>query len=144
MSRVRNWHFTDIGATAANETLMPGVVALGVILMRGFAGLLAYLAGVSAIFGIGIVGLMALQSPTGRTSSSAAVAAASHTESLAKPVKRSVDDKKTAHRNQKHKKEHVTRKQPHEAPSMDPGRNAYGYAEEPRRIDPNRFLFFGR
>ena len=94
MSRVRNWHFTDIGATAANETLMPGVVALGVILMRGFAGLLAYLAGVSAIFGIGIVGLMALQSPTGRTSSSAAVAAASHTESLAKPVKRSVDDKK--------------------------------------------------
>ena len=63
----RYWHFTDIGATAANETLMPGVVALGVILMRGFAGLLAYLAGVSAIFGIGIVGLMALQSPTGRT-----------------------------------------------------------------------------
>ena len=75
--------------------------------MRGFAGLLAYLAGVSAIFGIGTVGLMALQSPTGRTSSSAAVAAASHTESLAKPVK--VDDKKTAHRNQKHKKEHARR-----------------------------------
>ena len=111
--------------------------------MRGFAGLLAYLAGISAIVGIGIVGLMALQSPTGRTSSSAAVAAASHTESLAKPVKRSVDDKKTAHRNQKHKKVHATRKQL-EAPSIDAGRNAYGYAEEPRRIDPNRFLFFGR
>ena len=144
MSRVRYWHSTDIGATAANETLMLGVVALGVILMRGFAGLLAYLAGVSAIFGIGIVGLMALQSPTGRTSSSAPIPAASHTESIAKPVKRPVDDKRTAHRNHKHKKEHVTRKQPHEAPAMDAGRNAYGYAEEPRRIDPNRFLFFGR
>ena len=119
---------------------MPGVVALGVILMRGFAGLLAYLAGVSAIFGIGIVGLMALHSPTGRTPSSPPVAA---TESLAKPVKRPVDDKKTAHRNQKHKKVHAARKQ-HEAPSIDAGRNAYGYAEEPRRIDPNRFLFFGR
>ena len=120
---------------------MPGVVALGAILMRGFAGLLAYLAGISAIVGIGIVGLMALQAPTERAPSSPPVAA---TESLAKPVKRPVDDKKTAHRNQKHKKEHVTRKQPHEAPFTDAGRNAYGYAEEPRRIDPNRFLFFGR
>ena len=110
--------------------------------MRGFAGLLAYLAGVSAIFGIGIVGLMALQSPTGRTPSSAPVAAASYTESLAKPVKRPVDDKKTAHRNQKHKKVQVTRKQ-HEAPSIDAGRNAYGYAEE-HRIDPNEHFFFGR
>jgi len=137
--------------------------------MRGFAGLLVYLVGVSAVFSIGIVGLMALQSPAERTPSSPPVAAASHAESLAKPVKRPVDDKKTAHRNQKHKKEHVTkpvkrpvddkktahrnqkhkkehvtRKQPHEAPFTDAGRNAYGYAEEPRRIDPNRFLFFGR
>ena len=32
--------------------------------MRGFAGLLAYLIGVSAIISIGIVGLLALQSPT--------------------------------------------------------------------------------
>jgi len=119
-------------------------VALGVILMRGFAGLLVSRVGVSAVCSIGIVGLMTLQSPAERTPSSPPVAAASHAESLAKPVKRPVDDKKTAHRNQKHKKEHVTRKQPHEAPSMDPGRNAYGYAEEPRRIDPNRFLFFGR
>ena len=108
--------------------------------MRGFAGLLAYLAGVSAIVGIGIVGLMALQAPTERTPFSPPVAA---TESLAKPVMRPVDDKKTAHRNQTQKKVHVTRKQ-HEAPSIDAGRNSYGYAEEPRRIDPNRFLFFGR
>src|SRR6476660_5700910 len=103
--------------------------------MRGFAGLLVYLVGVSAVFSIGIVGLMALQSPAERTPYSPPVAAASHAESLAKPVKRPVDDKKTAH---------VTRKQPHEAPFTDAGRNAYGYAEEPRRIDPNRFLFFGR
>jgi hypothetical protein len=109
--------------------------------MRGFAGLLAYFAGVSAIVGIGIVGLMALQAPAERTPSSSSPVAA--TESLAKPVKRPVDDKKTAHRNQKHKKVHVTRKQ-HEAPSIDAGRNAYGYAEESRRIDPSRFLFFGR
>jgi hypothetical protein len=45
---------------------MPGVVTLGVILMRGFAGLFAYLAGVSAVVGFGIVGLMALQAPTER------------------------------------------------------------------------------
>ena len=37
--------------------------------MRGFAGLLAYLVGVSAIISIGIVGLMALQSPIERTPS---------------------------------------------------------------------------
>ena len=112
--------------------------------MRGFSGLLAYLAGVSAIFSIGIVGLMALQSPTERTPSSPAVAAVPQTESLAKPVKRPVDDRKTAHRHQKHKKVHVTRKQPHEAPFIGEGRNAYGYVEEPRRIDPNRVLFLGR
>ena len=31
--------------------------------MRGFAGLLAYFVGVSAIVSVGIAGLMALQSP---------------------------------------------------------------------------------
>ena len=107
--------------------------------MRRFAGLLAYLAGFSAIFSIGIVGLMALQSPTERTPSSPAVAAVPQTESLAKPVKQPVDDRKTAHRNQKHKKMHVTRKQLHEVPFNDAGHNAYGFAEEPRR-----FLFFSR
>ena len=50
----------------------------GVILMRGFAGLLAYLVGVSAIISIGVVGLTALQSPTERTPSTPTVAAASH------------------------------------------------------------------
>jgi hypothetical protein len=112
--------------------------------MRGFAGLLAYLAGVSAIFSLCIVGLMALQSPTERTPSPPTVAAASQKERLAKPVKQPIVGQKTAHANQKHKKVHVTREQPHEAPSIDAGHNAYGYAEEPRRIDPNWFPFFGR
>ena len=112
--------------------------------MRGFAGLLAYLAGVSAIFSIGIVGLMALQSPTERTPSSPIVATASHTESVAKPVKRPVDGEKAADQNQKHKKMHVSRKLRRETPFYDAGRNAYGYAEEPYRIDSNRHPFFGR
>jgi hypothetical protein len=115
-----------------------------VILVRSFAGLLAYLAGVSAIIFIGIVGLMALQPPTERTPPPPTVAAASHKERLAKPVKQPTDGQKTAHPNQRHKTVHVTRKQPDEAPTIDAGRNAYGYAEEPRRIDPNRFPFFGR
>jgi hypothetical protein len=46
----------------------------GVILMRFFAGLLAYLVGVSAVISIGIVGLMALQPPIERTSSAPSVA----------------------------------------------------------------------
>jgi hypothetical protein len=112
--------------------------------MRSFAGLLAYLVGVSAILSIGIVGLIALQSPTERTPSPPTVAAASHKERLAKPIKKPIDDQKTAHRNQKHKTLHVTRKQPHESPSIDAGLNAYGYADEPRRVDPNLYPFFGR
>lgn len=114
----------------------------GVILMRGFAGLLAYLVGVSAIICIGIVGLMALQSLTERTPPP--TVAALHKERPAKPIRQPIDGQKTAHPNQKHTTVHVTHKQPHEALPIDAGRNAYGYAEEPRRIDPNRFPFFGR
>jgi hypothetical protein len=112
--------------------------------MRGFAGLLAYLAGISAIICIGIVGLMALQSPTERTPLPPTVAAALHKEHLAKLIKQPRDGQKTAHPNQKHKTVHVTHKEPREALTIDAGRNAYGYAEEPGRIDPNRFPFFGR
>jgi hypothetical protein len=46
--------------------------------------------------------------------------------------------------NQKHKMVHVTRKSTGEVPTMGASHNAYGYAEEPRRIDPNLFPFFGR
>ncbi len=112
--------------------------------MRGFAGLLAYLTAVSAIISMGIVGLMALQSPAERTPSAPAVAAASHKERVAKPVKQPIERQKTTRHNQRHKKVHVTRNRPHETPSIEVGRNAYGYAEEPRRIDHNRAFFFGR
>ena len=117
--------------------------------MRGFAGLLAYLVGVSAIISIGVLGLMALQPPIERTSSAPTVAVESHKERLAKPVKQTTVGQKKTHSNherqtvQKHQKVRVTRKQPHEAPTIAAG-DAYGYGQEPRRIDPNLFPFFGR
>ena len=115
------------------------------ILMRGFAGLLAYLVGVSAIISIGIAGLMALQSPIARTPSAPIVSAASHNERLATPIKQTIAAQKKARPDQKHKMVHVTRKQTREAPTIAAGHDAYGYAEAPRRrIDPNLFSIFGR
>jgi hypothetical protein len=111
--------------------------------MRGFAALLAYLVGVSAIISIGVAGLMALQSPIERTPSAPIVAAESHTERLAKPVKETIVGQKKARPDQKHKLVHVTPKSTHEAPTIAAG-DAYGYAQEPRRIDLNLFPFFGR
>ena len=113
--------------------------------MRSFAGLLAYLIGVSAIISIGVVGLMALRSPIERTPSIPIAAAASHDERVAKPAKQSIVGQKKARPDQKHKMVHVTPKRTHEAPTidLDAGRNAYGYAQEPRRIDRNLFPFFG-
>ena len=117
--------------------------------MRGFAGLLAYVTGFSAIISIGVVGLMALQSPMERTSSASSVAVESHKERLAKPVKQTIVGQKRAHSNQKHQtvQRHqtvrVTRKQPREAPTIAAG-DAYGYAQEPRRINSNLFPFFSR
>ena len=111
--------------------------------MRGFAGLLAYLVGISAIISIGVLGLMALQSSVERTVSAPKVAVESPKERLSKPVKQTaVDHKKTAPE-QKHKIAHVTHKRTNEAPTVAAD-DAYGYAPEPRRTDPNPFLFFGR
>ena len=110
--------------------------------MRFFAGLLAYLVGVSAVISIGIVGLMALQSAN-RTPSAPIVAVESHKERLAKPVNQTIAGQKKARSNQKYQTVHITRKQPREAPAIAAG-DAYGYAQEPRRIDPNLFPFFGR
>jgi threonine dehydrogenase-like Zn-dependent dehydrogenase len=112
-----------------------------VILMRSFAGLLAYVVGVSAIISIGVVGLMALQSAN-RTPSAPIVAAAQK-ERLAKPAKQTTVDQKKARPDQKHKMVHVTSKRTHEAPTIAAG-DAYGYAQEPRRIDPKLFPLFGR
>ena len=111
--------------------------------MRSFAGLLAYLIGVSAIISIGVVGLMALRSPIERTPSIPIAAAASHDERVAKPAKQSIVGQKKARPDQKQKMVHVTPKRAHEAPTIAAG-DAYGYAQEPRRINPNLFPFFGR
>jgi hypothetical protein len=108
--------------------------------VRGFASLLAYLVGVSAIISIGVAGLMALQSPTERTPSAPTVAVE---ERPAKPVKQTIVARKTPRPDQKHKMVHVTPKRTHEAPTITEG-DSYGYAQEPRRIDPNLFPFFGR
>jgi hypothetical protein len=115
----------------------------GVKLVRGFAGLLAYLVGVSAIISIGVAGLMALQSSIDRTPSAPTVAVESHAERLSKPVKQTIVGQKKARPDQKHKMVHVTPKRTHEAPTVAPG-DAYGYAQEPRRIDSNLFPIFGR
>jgi hypothetical protein len=109
--------------------------------MRGFASLLAYLVGVSAIISIGVAGLMALQLPTEPKPSAPIVAVESHKGRLAKPVKQTTVDHKKASHGQKHKAAHVAHKRPHEAPTIG---EAYGYAPEPHRIDPHPFLFFGR
>ena len=113
--------------------------------MRGFAGLLAYFVGVSAVISAGLIGLMALQSANERTPSAPIFAAtASHKEHLAKPVKQTIVAHKKAHPNLKHKMVRRTGKPTHEAPTIVAGHEAYGYAEEPRRIDPYPFPVFGR
>lgn len=109
--------------------------------MRFFAGLLAYLVGVSAIISIGIIGLMALQSAN-RTPSAPIVAAAQK-ERLAKPVKQTIVGQKKARPDQKHKMVRVTPKRTYEGPTIAAG-DAYGYAQEPRRIDRNLFPLLGR
>src|SRR5262249_34561791 len=96
---------------------------LGVRPVRGFAVLLAYLVGVSAVVGIGIMGVMALSKST---PSAQPVAATSHKERLAKPIKQTTVAQKEA-QPQKRKAAHVTRKRREETPTMDPsGFNAYG------------------
>ena len=111
--------------------------------MRGFASLLAYLVGVSAIVSIGVAGLMALQLPIERTPSAPSVAVESHAERLAKPVKQTIVAEKKARPDQKHKIVHASPKRTREAPAVAAD-DAYGYAQEPRRLDSNLFHIFGR
>ena len=118
--------------------------------MRGFAGLLAYVVGLSAMISIGIVGLMAMQSPIERTSSAPTVAVELHKERLAKPAKQTIVGQKKTRSNHEHQTVqkhqtlvHVTPKQSHEAPTIPAG-DAYGYAQEPRRLDRSLFPIFGR
>lgn len=116
---------------------------VGVKLVRGFASLLAYLVGVSAIISIGVAGLMALQSPIERRPSAPTAAVELHTERLAKPAKQTLVAQKKARPDQKHTLVHVTPKRTHEAPTIPAG-DAYGYAQEPRRLDWSPFPIFGR
>ena len=112
----------------------------GVKLVRGFAVLLSYLLGVSAIFAIGIIGLMALQSSTKPTPS----APVATSQKIAKPVKHTTDAQKEAQPTQKRKAAHVTHKRKEEAPTFSSSSSGYGYAAEPRRFYQYPPLFFGR
>ena len=113
--------------------------------MRGFAGLLAYFVGVSAIISAGLISLMALQSPNERAPSALTVAAAaSHKERLAKPIKQAIVAHKKARPNLRHKMARRTGKPTHAEATIIAGHEAYGYAEEPRRIDPHSVPIFGR
>jgi hypothetical protein len=107
--------------------------------MRGFAVLLAYVVGLSAVIGIGMMGLMSLNKPT---PSAAPVAAASQKERVGKPI--TTVAQKDAQPNQKRKVAHVARKRKEEVPTFSSGFSAYGYAQEPRRFNQYPSFFFGR
>ena len=109
--------------------------------MRGFAVLLAYVVGLSAVIGIGMMGLMALNKPT---PSAAPVVATSQKERLAKPTKQTTVVQKDAQPSQKRKVAHVARKRKEEAPTFSSGFSAYGYTQEPRRFNHYPSFFFGR
>jgi len=109
--------------------------------MRGFAALLAYVVGLSAVVGIGMIGLMALNKSM---PSVAPVVAASQKERAAKPIKQTTVAQKDAQPNQKRKVAHVARKRKEEVPTFLSGFSAYGYAQEPRRFYHYPSLFFSR
>lgn len=110
--------------------------------MRFLFGLLAYFVGVSVVTGIGIVGLMALQSPGQRTPTTSMASTTSNSERLVRPAL--LSQKKTP-ANNKDKTVHVSHKPIRPVPRTVGGGEAYGYAEEPRhRIDPNFLFIFGR
>lgn len=108
--------------------------------MRGFAVLLAYVAGLSAVIGIGMMGLAALNKPT---PSAAPVAAGSQKERFVKPIRQTTVAQKDAQPSQK--RAHVARKRKkEEAPTFSSGFGAYGYAQESRRFYHYPSLFFSR
>lgn len=109
--------------------------------MRGFAALLAYVFGLSAVVGIGMIGLMGLNKSM---PSVAPVVAASQKERVAKPIKQTTVAQKEARPSQKRKVTHVARKQKEDAPAFSSGWSAYGYTPEPRRFNQYPSLFFGR
>src|SRR6476469_7532279 len=110
--------------------------------MRFLFGLLAYVVGVSVVIGIGIVGLMALQSPGQQTPTTSMASTASKSEHLVTPA---LPAQKKTPPDKKDKVAHVNHKRIYPVPNTVGGGEAYGYAEEPRhRIDPNFLFIFGR
>jgi hypothetical protein len=109
--------------------------------MRGFATLLSYVLGLSAVIGIGMMGLMALNKPMPST---APVVATSQKERLAKPTKQTTVAQKDAQPSQKRKVAHVARKRKEETPTFSSDSSTYGYAQEPRRFYQYPSLFFSR
>ena len=108
--------------------------------MRGFAVLLAYVVGLSAVIGIGMMGLMALNKPT--SSAAPVAAAAPHKEHVATPTKQTTVAQKDAQPSQKRKVAHVVRKQKEVAPTNPSGFDAYGYAQQPRRFNQYPSFFW--
>src|SRR5262245_41482560 len=108
--------------------------------MRGFAVLLAYLVGLSALVSVAVVGVMALKSMP----SVQPVAAAPQKERLAKPAKQAAAAPQKEAQPQKRKVAHVTRKRKEEAPVVSSGYDAYGFAPQPRRFYQYPTQFFGR
>jgi hypothetical protein len=109
--------------------------------MRGFAVLLTYVVGLSAVIGVGMIGLMALNKSM---PSAAPIVATSQKERVAKPIKQATVAQKEAQPSQKRKVAHVARKRKEEAPTFASGFDAYGYAQEPRRFNQYPSLFFSR
>jgi hypothetical protein len=109
--------------------------------MRGFAVLLAYVVGLSAVIGGGTIGLMALNKLTPPV---APVAAAASHKDLATPTKQTTVAQKDAQPSQKRKVAHVVRKRKEVAPTNPSDFDAYGYAQEPRRFNQYPSFFFGR
>jgi len=109
--------------------------------MRGFAALFAYVVGLSAVIGVGMMGLMALNKPT---PSVAPVVARSQNERVAKSTKQTIVAQKDSQLSQKHKVTRVARKRKEEAPTFSSGFSAYGYAQEPRRFNQYPPFFLGR
>ena len=109
--------------------------------MRGLAVLLAYVVGLSAVVGIGIMGVVALSKSMPPAQP---VPATSHKERFAKPIMQTTTAQKEA-QPQKRKTAHVTRKRKEEAPTINASAfNAYGYAPASHRMYQYPFQFFGR
>ena len=111
--------------------------------MRGFAYFLAYTIGVSAVITLFIISLMALESSIQQIPSAPIIAVTSN-KHLDTAVKHTDVSHKQERTKQKHKTARVIHRRSREVPTAVEGHEAYGYAVEPRRIDPNLFSIFGQ